>query len=51
MPYLLSVARRFASPWPMSVFVALTEKGVPFSVDPLNLTLMRQRLGRLTPRA
>ncbi|WP_332875846.1 glutathione transferase [Massilia sp. S19_KUP03_FR1] len=42
MPHVLTVDSLFTSPWAMSVFVALTEKGVPFSVDTLDLAAGQQ---------
>lgn len=37
MPLVLTVDSLFASPWAMTVFVALREKGVPFTVATLDL--------------
>jgi len=42
MPFTLTVDHLFASPWSMSVFVALTEKGLPFTVETLDLALGQQ---------
>ena len=42
MPCLLTVDSLYTSPWAMSVFVALTEKGVPFSVATVDLALGQQ---------
>jgi len=42
MPYVLTVDSLFASPWALSVFVALTEKGLPFTVETVDLEAGQQ---------
>ena len=42
MPYVLTVDSRFTSPWAMAVFVGLTEKGLPFTLDTLDLATGQQ---------
>lgn len=42
MPHILTVDSLFVSPWAMSVFVALTEKGLPFTIDTLDLAAGQQ---------
>ena len=42
MPYILYVDGLFASPWALSVFVALTEKGLPFTVETVDLEAGQQ---------
>lgn len=44
MPLDLYVDSLFASPWAMTVFVALTEKGLPFSVHTVDLDAGDNRL-------
>jgi len=42
MPYVLYVDSLFASPWALSVFVALTEKRLPFTVETVDLAAGQQ---------
>jgi glutathione S-transferase len=42
MPCLLHVDSLYASPWAMSVFVALSEKGLPFTVATVDLAAGQQ---------
>lgn len=42
MAYVLHVDSLFSSPWGMSVFVALHEKGLPFSVETVDLAAGEQ---------
>ncbi len=42
MPYVLYVDSLFASPWALSVFVALTEKGLPFTIETVDLEAGQQ---------
>jgi glutathione S-transferase len=42
MPCVLYVDSLFASPWAMSTFVAMTEKGLPFTVETLDLAMGQQ---------
>jgi glutathione S-transferase len=51
MPYVLYVDSLFASPWAMSVFVALTEKGLPFTVTQIDLAAGQQHAGAYAAHA
>lgn len=51
MPHVLHVDHLFVSPWAMSVFVALTEKGLPFSIETLDLDAGHQHRGAYAERA
>jgi glutathione S-transferase len=51
MPLVLYVDSLFASPWAMAVFVALTEKGLPFTVDTLDLAAGQQLRSDFAGRA
>jgi glutathione S-transferase len=42
MPFILTVDTLFSSPWGLSVFVALTEKGLPFTVETVDLAAGQQ---------
>ncbi|MDQ2822874.1 MAG: glutathione transferase [Pseudomonadota bacterium] len=50
MSLVLTVDKLFCSPWAMSVFVALTEKGVPFTIKTLDLAAGQQH-GEFADRA
>jgi glutathione S-transferase len=51
MPCVLYVDSLFCSPWAMSVFVALTEKGLPFTVRTLDLAQGQQQHAEFAGRA
>ena len=51
MPFELYVDRLYTSPYALSAFVALTEKGLPFSVKTVNLEGGEQRLPAYAGRA
>jgi glutathione S-transferase len=42
MPYVLTVDSLYASPWGLSVFVALREKSLPFTVETVDLAAGEQ---------
>lgn len=50
MRYVLYLDSLFASPWALSVFVALTEKGLPFTIETVDLQA-RQQLASYARRA
>lgn len=51
MPSLLHVDHLYASPWALSVFVALREKGLPFMLETVDLAAGQQHGNAFTQRA
>ena len=51
MPFILHADSLYTSPWAMSVFVALTEKGLPFTVATVDLAAGEQYRSAYTGRA
>lgn len=51
MPFILHVDSLYTSPWAMSVFVALTEKGLPFTVATVDLAAGEQYRSAYTGHA